>query len=333
MTTVDYCVPSDIRDSALYYGSGGAVAWSSDTSRRSGGYSLRLGQFGGDGFAKMSVPGSSASKTIRFAVWLSEYMDSSTSRVAICEGTTEHIRMYFDVPDEKIKFSNADGTIQDWVTGCTKNAWNLYELKFTLHDSTGALSVKWQGAEILTLTSKDTRYGGTPIVNNVYFYKAPLPGLTVYMYVDDFVTADDWIGAGTLIVKVPTAAGTDSAWTASAGSAFACVDELPPSDTDYIYAAGTVSGTKHTFTHGTLDTTPSHIAFVMAIDKLRLNDAGSGTARVIALSGTTYAAGTNTVLSTTSQFAQCIMMTDPNTGEVWGLDGVNACEVGAETQT
>jgi hypothetical protein len=54
-------------------------------------------------------------------------------------------------------------------------------------------------------------------------------------YLDDLVVDDaDWVGNTRIQGLVPNADGATSDWTPSAGSNYQCVDEIPPSDSDYV---------------------------------------------------------------------------------------------------
>ena len=70
---------------------------------------------------------------------------------------------------------------------------------------------------------------------------------------DIFVDDADWIGNWRIKPLVPIGAGASAQWDPSTGNNYECVDEKPPSDTDYVstnvidevdtYAVGTLSGT------------------------------------------------------------------------------------------
>lgn len=331
-TTVDHYVASDVRDLALLH-SYLNVGWENGYSRRNGGYSLRIGAGGSDGWVKYHVPGASATKTIRLATWLHPDTHNTDTRFAFCEGSTEHLRMYFDVGTGRIKITNGAGTLlQDWTSGCLPSAWNLYEIQATLHDTTGSVAVKWQNTLLFTLTNKDTRNGGTPIIDNFMYYVGIGSFHSHYNYADDFTCADDWIGPGTLIVKVPTADGADGDWTASAGNKYDCVATIPPSTSAYIYADGATGGLLQSFQHGALASTPASIGFVSTLSKMRLSEPGSGTARVNLQSNGTYQNGDDVALGTTGQFVHTIAMVDPDTSAAWGKAGADAAQPGVETR-
>jgi len=143
-----------------------------------------------------------------------------------------------------------NGTLlDDGTTTLNVNTTYLIEVYYVPLNSGGTIQVKIDGGAAEIDYSGDTTAGlenlqtiglGDPNDSQAYF--------------DDFVMDDaGWIGNTRIQGLVPTGAGTTTQWDPSAGSNYACVDELPPSDTDYVYtntadeidtyAAGNMTGT------------------------------------------------------------------------------------------
>jgi hypothetical protein len=58
----------------------------------------------------------------------------------------------------------------------------------------------------------------------------------INMWIDDVIFDDStWVGPSSIQGLVPTGAGATTQFDPSTGSNYACVDEVPASDTDYIY--------------------------------------------------------------------------------------------------
>ncbi len=151
----------------------------------------------------------------------------------------------------EIRRGNRSGTLLD--TGTTYIAVNttwLIEVYYVPLNSGGAVQLKVNNNPVEAEFSGDTT-GGEELINSVRFGDT---GTYSRCYIDDIVIDDaDWIGPTRIQGLVPTGAGTTTQWDPSAGSNYACVDERPASDSDYVstnvtdeidtYATGDMTGT------------------------------------------------------------------------------------------
>lgn len=113
------------------------------------------------------------------------------------------------------------------------NTTYLIEVHVKIADSGGAVDVKVDGVSDITF-SGDTKEGAYTQFNSVRlgFVSGTRYSLA---YFDNFIMDDAaWIGDTKIQAIVPTAGGNSTGWTPSAGSNFACVDEKPASDADYV---------------------------------------------------------------------------------------------------
>jgi hypothetical protein len=212
-----------------------------------------------------------------------------------------------------------------------QRTWYCIEMYVYVHDTNGAWELRINGSSVDSQSGVGTRNGATGVISQVTFFN-PVGGFTAN-YIDDIVVRDDtWPGQGGLYVLVPNGAGDNAGWTASAGQPYECVDELPPTFTDYIYTDGGVSGTKHDFNFSNLPINPSSIASVSVLAWARLAAAGSGTVRAYAISGSTTQNGDSKTLDTSGIWVPLHMLTDPNTGLAWTKSSVDALKAGIETQ-
>lgn len=160
------------------------------------------------------------------------------------------------------------------------------------------------------------------------------------IHMDDFYILDgtapndDFLGECRIETLFPTGAGTNTNWTPSTGSNYACVDENPPnSDTDYV--SSSVVNTTDTYAFGNLTT--SGITGVKAVQTSAFAKSVSTPVRVlngVVLSGATTAAGTLDNITTTSyKFLETSHDVNPDTSTVWTETTVNAAEFGVKVRS
>jgi len=109
----------------------------------------------------------------------------------------------------------------------------LIELRYKPLNSGGVITVKVDGVQDINY-SGDTTAGLEEIK---IFHLGGLSGVDAYTQFDDIVVDNaNWIGNTKLGIIVPNGTGTTNNWTASAGNAWDCLNEIPPVDTDYVYS-------------------------------------------------------------------------------------------------
>jgi hypothetical protein len=117
--------------------------------------------------------------------------------------------------------------------------WYLIEGKITLHGSTGIFQLKVNGVCPGTMgvdfTGNTLKQASTDFtwVRLGLCVEPSYNGTTFYM--DGFVLDDtNWIGDSRVIGIAPSGAGVTTQWTPSTGNNYACVDDIPANDTDYV---------------------------------------------------------------------------------------------------
>jgi len=122
------------------------------------------------------------------------------------------------------------------------NVWNYMQVKFVVSDTVGEVEVYLNGALVIDVNSKDTRYDGSLFTNAVMF------GSNYSHYIDDLVISyndadginDGYLGDVRVACLLPqtdaVAAGSNADFTPSTGTDHgALVDEATPNDdTDYV---------------------------------------------------------------------------------------------------
>ena len=110
----------------------------------------------------------------------------------------------------------------------------LIEIRYKPLNSGGIFTVKVDGVQDINY-SGDTTNGAEEIRQ---FHSGAIgPSDSAYWYIDDVIVDDaNWIGNTKVGIIVPDGTGTTNNWTASAGNAWDCLNEIPPVDTDYVYS-------------------------------------------------------------------------------------------------
>lgn len=300
----------------------------SNTVARTGTYSFRGGS---TAVCHKTMP-ARADNYLKAAL-LCSASSGQTSEIRFRESTTAHITVLFNFSSGAItvyRGTNAGTQLATTAASLMLNTWYCVEIYAKTHDSTGAFTLKVNGATLsdLTLTNADTRNGSTTgNADNIQFYSGG-----TYTYWDDIVIRDDtWPGTGGIYVLVPTGAGSLANWTASAGSAYQCVDELPASYADYISTDAATLNTKHDLAFGNMTGTFDSIPVVGVYISAKLDAAGSGNVRPYADSNGTTSSGTALALSTSAQVTAHYMALNPDGSAAWTKAAVDALIAGVET--
>jgi len=211
------------------------------------------------------------------------------------------------------------------------DTWHYFELKVRVHDTSGEAIVKVDGRTVIDF-SGDTYYSGDVVTCQVQ-----LGGrlTTAYTYFDDlYVLTDsgeaptDFLGDCMVDTIRPSAAGTHTEMTPSAGSNYECVNEIVLDDTDYVSFSGE-EGIKdcYDFDGVSGETTIHGIRLLRA----GLLESGSLYSKpLLNVYGNLYS-GEEEVIGGTLEYDSQTYPTDPESGEVWTNDKINKYEFGMIT--
>ena len=214
------------------------------------------------------------------------------------------------------------------------STWTYIELKVVLHDSTGSVNVQVNGASVLSLTNIDTKNGGT---------KAVFDGFSV-TYVGNTINIDDLYltnGAGSantgflgdikIETILPSGAGNSTQLTASAGSNYQCVDDVPQNTSDYNGSAS--PGQFDTYAMGNLSTAAGTVYGINVFGYCAKSDAGAKSGALVVRSGGTDYEQATFALGTSYAYANKVLETDPATSAAWTISNVNALEAGFKVKS
>ena len=199
-----------------------------------------------------------------------------------------------------------------------------------IHDSAGRFVVKVDGLIDIDYTG-DTKNLSSDQINQVGFGAMNGgSGGCFRGYVDNFVLDNAAYPGQSFIAGImPNGAGYSTQWTPSAGSNYACVDEVPPSDADYVY----------TNTVGNVDTyalsdLPGTAVAVKAVQvQARARKEGVATPQNLDLAVRTTGGdyfSADKVLSTSFVSLSHLWETNPGTAAAWTVSEVNAMEAGVK---
>lgn len=209
--------------------------------------------------------------------------------------------------------------------------WYLVEGWFYIHDTSGRVVMKFNGITVIDFTG-DTRNAGTGLATLFTIGYDSLVAGALQGYVDDIVLDDaNWIGDTRIYGLAPDGAGATTQWSPSAGSNYACVDEVPESDADYVSVNS--NDQIDTYSLANLGVSPYSIKCVQA--QARAQKEGASTPQNIAMvlrqGGTDYP-GSDSALETAFRAHGGLWETDPDTASAWTESGVNSLEAGIKSR-
>ena len=272
------------------------------------------------------------------------YLNSSTSRAI--GATMATLTVLPDSGDLRL-YSGDNVLATASSTLFCDDSWYHIELNYLVDNSVGTYDVYVNGVSVLSATGVDTNDSAS---SNGFLGCGFGDGVfsTDYIFYDDIIVwdeADDGrdndlttfpLGMHRIETIHPNGAGSNTDWTASAGTNWEAVNNNPPSSTDYVSA--TSSGDRDTYDFGTITTTGSGAIVAVACNaQFRHSDPTVSYADgVIVSSGSTV---TNSLPqgsfpqsteSTAGHGAQWIWPADPSSTVAWTTAGIDDLELGFE---
>lgn len=222
----------------------------------------------------------------------------------------------------------------------TTNSWHFFEVQATAAaTAAGTATVRVDGTTVITATS--VNWGGANwasiglSVQNTATSN-PSGGARYAGSFDDWYITNPsgsvntgFLGDVRVVNIVPNAPGSATGMTPSAGSNWQCVDEVPPSGSDYV--SSPTPGTSDLYSMGDLPLGTTTVHGVQVNAYAAKSDAGAISGRILTrTAGTTYS-GSDLVLSTAYQVFPAVMDQAPD-GTPWTPAKINAVEFGWEVR-
>ena len=206
--------------------------------------------------------------------------------------------------------------------------WCHIQIYYLPHATAGTFTVKVNGVQ-------DINFSGStaPSTSNIDKIDLYASGGGYYPYWDNVVVDDSaWPGVSRVAILSPSGAGFSAQWDPSVAPNYACVDEVPYSDTDFI--STNVVDEVDTYAMSDL---PSEAAVIKCVQvSARARKEGVATPQNLALAvrttgGDYYSA--NQALQTEYQSHSKIWEQNPGTAAAWTVSEVNAMEGGVKSRT
>jgi hypothetical protein len=233
----------------------------------------------------------------------------------------------------QIRVGKADGTIL--ATGSTVmyvDTVYLIEVYYKPRNSGGELTVKLNGTSQATYSGDTT--AGIENINIIQFGWDLASSAYSYCYMDDVVIDDaNWIGNSKIQAVTVTGAGTTTQWDPSTGSNYDCVNEIPYSDSDYIYT-NTVDYLD-TYQMSNLTGNISNINCIQVQMRARYkgNPTPGHIKATVRTNSTDYVHGTELNPGITFNGLASIWENNPTDSQSWEEADINALEVGVKAIT
>ena len=204
--------------------------------------------------------------------------------------------------------------------------WCHLQIYFLPHATTGTFAVKVNGIPDINFSGSTAP--STSDIDKVALYCI---GGSATNYWDNFVVDDAaYPGVSRIALLTPSGAGNSTQWDPSAGSNYACVDEVPYSDADYVYT--NIADEVDTYAASDL---PSEAAVVKCVQvTARARKEGSGPPNIAIACRTTGGDYYSADQSLQSSFASQSKLweTNPGTAAAWTTSEVNAMEIGIKSR-
>lgn len=257
---------------------------------------------------------------------------SPSSTHAICGFAKDANHGYTSNPNNGVRLSiasdrtlvlinnNSGATIATSTLTLPIQAWSYIEIKYVFGSGTsGAVQVKVDDTDYINVSSINSACTATSI--NTFYFQAVTNGFNYYY--DDFYICDDtgsanntFLGPISVYTAVPTA-NSSVEMTASAGSNYACVDELPYNTTDYVTASANNKTDLYTFSALPAGVTPTAIPGVLIKAKSMKPTANSGQVQMVTNYSGNTSTGTAKIVTQTSWCGNGdVFETQPN-GSAW----------------
>lgn len=288
-------------------------------------------------FSTLAVGGSVSTLYVGFPLYGSGFV--AVRFYEFREGATVHCGIGTDASGHLTIYGAAGTVLATSTAVVPSNAWADIEAKAVIHDTAGSVEVKLDGTVAVSVSSVDTKNGGTGVIDTIGVRKPNTSGATWYcdcMYLLDSTGSapyNTYLGDIAVRLQTPDGNGDSSDWVGSDGNSvnnYQQVDELPSSSADYNGTSATAKTDLYTFTD--IPSTDVVLATQIVVYAAK-SDAGTPPVMkpVLKGDGGTVVEESALALSTTyQQFQGTIRTTDPD-GDALTPTNVNGMQIGVRS--
>lgn len=211
----------------------------------------------------------------------------------------------------------------------TDQEWAHVQVRFYTADSGGYIQTRINGIDDIDYSGDTLPSGSTDIAQFMLEQRgATTSGYT--SYVDDINLGDGGFPGDIRYNGIVPDGDSSVQWTPSTGSYnYALVDELPPSDDDYVSTGS--AAYRDLYTMGDWSGTAKTAQHLIAWLRARKDVAEPRQLSPLIQSGGSLSTGSPLEINTSFGYLHHIVNTDPETGEAWTEDAINSILAGMET--
>jgi hypothetical protein len=323
----------DVRDVLTRYQTNNIATVTTGT-RFSYGAILEPG-FGGNNYAKRNFPATTQGY-IGFAYQQVTFVGQNMDFLVLLGDSNTTTKLSLRWPSNasgNLQIVRGDGTVLATTSTpviLSASTWYYLELGWKIDPSAGFATLRCNGVQVATF-SGNTRNGTASSCDNFYLGNGAQMNNgphfdDLYLCDNAGTTNNNFLGDVRVYTLPPTGAGANTGLTPSTAPNWDCVNETPPSATDY------VSGTSGKDTYATTDL-PATAASVLGVQVgavAKKSDAGARSLKTTVRRGSTDYSDAGTVLGTSDVTLLSVRETDPSTSAAWTNAAVNAMEIGVE---
>lgn len=287
-----------------------------------------------DSTAKINV-GSYAALYATFWLRIASYPASTAARIAQFYSTTGNNPLVLKLTSTgTLQLFNLNGGAQvgSDSSALSLDTWYRVDLMCDpgADASSGVLEARLDEVSFASSSSADA--GTDPLRGSVRIGAALATGSSCDLYFDDLILDDAaWHdGEIRVTVAVPTGdSASNTNWSASTGNKWETIDEIPPSNTDYIESLTTAGDRRYSATHATAATLgiTGDILGVKVVARMWEPTSTTTLGAIGIRSGSTNFETTNVDIGNTTAITMAVVHgVDPNTSAAWTSSGFNAAE-------
>lgn len=278
-----------------------------------------------------------ANWAVAFGIYITAHSGASTFFQVKDGASTVHLYLKMNA-SRRIELYRGDNTLlATSTTVLALTTWYSVQLRFIIHDSTGAYNLIINSASEATATGQDTRNGGNATIDRLQLIQAD--ATTHQFRIDDFACGTsndtdmthDSFGDVHVYTSVPNANGATNNWTPSTTNYQDVDDTTPDDDSSYVASQNPGDDDLYGFTDLTLTGTILCVGLQLCH---RIDDTGSRTMKGLCRSGGSTTEQGSTITPTTSYgVTQVLIPQDPNTSAAWTQTNLNSAQFGARLKT